>query len=289
MNDLDNCIKEFSLIFTKTLDIEEFCRVGFDLDKQKVDYNNCISLYDIVEKFNMLYVSFKKEYSSLNKFELGKHVEIGNFIKYDDTNFRRLLIYIDDPFIINKEWTDLYLVEKDGNIGSFITNGMNPFDKDYYCYDLDLDKEKVKDYLDLFDKYSIFVYLYYRFRCGLIFSNGTNTLFTNVENENSESRSELLDDLKEFKISIGANYFLGPSHHINIYMNLGNNFGINLDRCKLELFDKLIDAKEEDYLKILKSIYLNAYYLNEYCDRNSSIKRKKLIDAKTLIKLANNK
>ena len=83
MKELEESIKYFNLVFTDTLVSEDFSRVGFDLDKKKVNYDNCISLYDLISKFNKLYSLFKKEYRDLDKLDLGKNVEVLDFSKFD--------------------------------------------------------------------------------------------------------------------------------------------------------------------------------------------------------------
>ena len=43
MNNIDKFIKEMSLIFTNTLTSDDFCYIGFDLDEQKINYDDSIS------------------------------------------------------------------------------------------------------------------------------------------------------------------------------------------------------------------------------------------------------
>ena len=67
MNELDKFIKEINLIFTNTIQSIDFCRVGFDLEDQKINYENTINMYKLVSSFNKLYLPFKKEYDDLEK------------------------------------------------------------------------------------------------------------------------------------------------------------------------------------------------------------------------------
>ena len=57
MNELDKFIKEMNLVFTNTLTRDDFCVVDFDLDKQEINYNNSISLYELLNKFNTVIFS----------------------------------------------------------------------------------------------------------------------------------------------------------------------------------------------------------------------------------------
>lgn len=54
MNELDRFIKEINLVFTNTIQAIDFCRVGFDLEKRKVNYENAINMYKLVSSFNKL-------------------------------------------------------------------------------------------------------------------------------------------------------------------------------------------------------------------------------------------
>ena len=59
--DLEKYIKMCNLCFTRTLNSEDFCRVGFDLNRIKINKHQCKSLYQIISSFNQMYLQFKKE------------------------------------------------------------------------------------------------------------------------------------------------------------------------------------------------------------------------------------
>ena len=276
--ELDKCIKKFSLIYTNTITKLDFCYRGFDLSSIMLNDENSISLYALVENFNKLHLNCKKEYNDLDKFELGKHIEIGHFTKYND-NHRYLLIYIDEPIFNNEQYANLYLEECDNEICSYITNDINPLDSKYYQHEICLDKKRIKEYLDLFEKYSVLLYLYNHFKNEMVFGDGIHTLFTEIKSENGE----FLDNLKKFKFFLGANYFTSADF-LTIYVNLGENFCISTTDCKLEIDNSIISSTEENCLKILKNVFINERYLNTYWDR---VDHKEKICAKSLIKKTN--
>ena len=255
MDKLEKYIKELNLVFTDTVNRLDFCRVDFDSDKAEVNYVDCISLLHLVSSFNKLYLSFKKEYEELEKLNLGKNIEVLNFDKFDfgKDNYRLLTIYIDDPIITNHKDTLLYLREINGKIKSFVTNDANPFDKNYYCEDVILNDEVAKRYLDLFEKYSLLLEIYNHLKNNQLFGDGTNCIFTVIDNYNSN----LLEGLKTFKISIGSTYF-NTEYYAELLINLGENFGIDYDNCKLVLDNEELD--KANYDRLFENVFINKKY-----------------------------
>lgn len=257
MEKLDNYIKECNLVFTDTIDRLDFCRVDFDIDKIKVDYVDSINLLHLVSSFNKLYLSFKKEYDELDKLNLGKTIKILSFEKFDynGDNYRNLILYIDNPFITNHEDTLLYLREINGEIKPFITNNINPFDEKYYRERVKLNNDIAKKYLDLFEKYGLLLETYNHLKNNQIFGDGTNFIFTVIDNGNSN----LLEGLKTFKLSFGSAYF-DAEYYAEFLINLGDNFGLDCDNCKLILDCENIKTDEEVCRKVLNNVYLNRKY-----------------------------
>ena len=257
MEKLDKYIKECNLVFTDTIDRLDFCRVDFDIDKIKIDYIDSINLLHLVSSFNKLYLSFKKEYDELDKLNLGKTIEILSFEKFDynGDNYRNLILYIDNPFITNHENTLLYLREINGEIKPFITNNINPFDEKYYREKVKLNNDIVKKYLDLFEKYSLLLETYNHLKNNQIFGDGTNYIFTVIDNGNSN----LLEGLKTFKFSFGSAYF-DAEYYAEFLINLCDNFGLDYDNCKIVLDCENIKTDEEVCRKVLNNVYLNKKY-----------------------------
>ena len=198
MNELDKFIKEINLVFTNTIQAIDFCRVDFDLEKQKVNYENAINMYKLVSSFNKLYLSFKKEYNDLEKLELGKDLQILNFNQFtiDKEHHRIIDIYITNPIICDHNYTILSICEKNNHIYSFISNRTNPFDKEFYKKDIQLDVNICKKYLDLFEKYQLLFETYNQFKNKFVYDDGINILCTKIE-------GNFLKELTGFEISFG--------------------------------------------------------------------------------------
>lgn len=257
MKKLDKYIKECNLVFTDTIDRLDFCRVDFDIDKAEANYVDSINLLHLVSSFNKLYLSFKKEYDELDKLNLGKTIEILSFEKFDynGDNYRTLILYIDNPIITSHKDTILYLREINDEIKSFVTNNINPFDKKYYCENVKLNNDIAKKNLDLFEKYSLLLETYKHLKNNQIFGDGTNSIFTIIDNGNSN----LLEGLKTFKLSFDSAYF-DAEYYAEFLINLGDNFGLDYDNCKIVLDCENIKTDEEVCRKVLNSVYLNKKY-----------------------------
>ena len=263
MNELDRFIKEINLVFTNTIQAIDFCRVDFDLETQKVNYENAINIYKLVSSFNKLYKSFKKEYDSLEKLELGNHLQILGFSDFNINNdyYRSLTIDILDPLIINKmdpsicacDYTVLYICEKNNNIYCFITNDINPFNKDYYKKEIKLDDTICKKYLDLFEKYKLLLEVYKCLKNKFVYGDGMNVLFTKID-------GNFLNELTGFEVSFGQGSF-NTNYYVNLYLNLVNNLNIDIDKCKIILDSKQIAPNEEIINKFINEVHINKKYL----------------------------
>lgn len=257
MEKLDKYIKECNLVFTDTIDIQDFCRVDFNMNETEVNYQDSISLFHLVTSFNNLYQSFKKEFDKMEKLNLGQTVEVLNFGKFEDNGncYRNLILYIDNPTMTNHKETYLYLREINGEIKPFITNSVNPFVKDEYRENIKLNDEVSKKYLDLFEKYELLLKIYNHLKNSQLFGDGTNSIYTVIDNYNSN----LLEGLKTFKISFCSTYF-NTEYYAEFLINLGDNFGLDYDNCKLIIDCENIKADEKIYKKVLNDVYVNKKY-----------------------------
>ena len=255
MNELDKFIKEINLVFTNTIQAIDFCRVGFDLEKEKVNYENAINLYKLVSSFNKLYLSFKKKYDDLEKLQLGKDLQILNFDKFtiSDEKYRILDIYINEPSICEYDYTILNICEKNNHIYSFISNRINPFDKDFYKKNIKLDVDICKKYLDLFEKYQLLLETYKQLKNKFVYGDGINILCTKID-------GDFLNKLTGFEISFGQGSF-NTDYYVNLYLNLGENLNIDIDKSKIILDNQSITPNKENTNKLLKEVYVNKKYL----------------------------
>lgn len=260
MKELDRYIKQWNLVFTDTSDRLDFCRVDFDIDKTEVNYDGSISLYNLVSSFNKLYLLFKKEYEELEKLNLGKDIEVLSFEKFDynGDDYRSLIFYIDEPTITKHGDTILYLREINGEMKPLVTNNRNPFDKNYYREDIKLNDDIAKKYLDLFEKYSLLLNTYNYLKNRQIFGDGTNGIYTSIDNYNSN----LLKGLNKFKISFGSTYF-DTERFIEILINLGENFGIDYDNSKMILDNEETSIDKETSDRLFANVYVNKKYTKE--------------------------
>ena len=253
-------LKEYNLVFTGTLKREDFCRVDFDINKEKINYDNCISLFELISSFNKLYVMFKKEYDELEKINFGNKITYCDFANYlfDGENYRCLLLYINEPTITKHPDTLLYLREIDGEIKPFVTNNRNIFDKKYYRDNIELDNEISKKYLDLFEKYSVLFDTYNLLKNNCLYGDGTFGIYSSIDNY----KSNILNGLKNIKISFGASYF-NCEYFFNISYNLGEDFGIDYDNCSYIENDEEKSVFENEYDTILQKTFINKKYLKE--------------------------
>ena len=251
MDELDKIIKEFNLIFTGTLTREDTYRKGYD--NTNVDYEDCVSLYEILKTFIETHRQFRKEYDELPKLDLGGFVDIGFSYDYevDGMNCRSLEIYIDEPSIIEKPFTYLTIREEDGKMCSFVTNKENPLSKKYYYKEVTLDEELSKKYLDFFQKYAPLIKFYNYYRTLFDYGDGTYMIMHSLYIHDDT----ILKDMYGFDYFISASYF-NTSYTFNIAINLENDT-IDKEKSYIELEDKRIPVNEEIYEKILKEIYLN--------------------------------
>ena len=274
--DLDKLIKTLNLVYTDTITSKDFCRVGFDINKTDVKYNNSINFYDLIYAFNKLYNSFKKKYDELEKFDFCEEQYPVWFSEFDiDEHYRVLELFVDgcDPNRFPYEDLELNLREVDGKNESYITNSIQYLSSpDCYYEDLELDDNILKKYLDLFGEYNLLMKLFQRLYNGMIFGNGTYTIFTEINSEKKQYGSKL----NSIKLFFGAGYF-NASYYITIVLKLGDTIEFDLDKCKIDLDDEIIPATNEVCSKILKSIFINGKYLVDNRDKEREQKGKESI------------
>ena len=273
MKDIDDIIKRLNLFFTDTVD-KNSCNIN-DLKKIENNTDNCISLYNLIEYFNKLYLAFINEYYKSKIIDLGEDIIIVDFIKSIELLYRELLVYVHNPNMIDETSAFLHLIDYDNHISSYVSNGMNIFDKRYYC-NVDLDKEEIRKFIDLFDKYNILFILFNNLKNNMIYGDGTHFMFSKIEYK----EENILKGLNTLNFKIGFNDKKN-SFNLSICINLGNNFGIDYKNSKIDLYNLDIKYNNEDLLKILKNVFVNEKYLNSYSDR---VNKKESVNIKLLSK-----
>lgn len=257
MKDLKYLQKELNAIFTNTLNKRDFCALDFDIAKVAINYENTISLYKLASSFNELYLKFKKEYDQLDKlYECGKF-NILTFDKYvyNNINYRTLIVDVSNDNIGYERASLLFLKEKNQEIKTYVTNNIifNPDNKGYYRENLNLDSSKVKAYLDLCEKYQVLFEPYNCLKNKFIFGDGTNVLFSKIV-------GSLANGLDYFEFEYGSVY-INASYTIKLFINLGENFGIDYSKSEVIWNEEKIDV-DKKVLKILfNETYINQSYL----------------------------
>lgn len=252
MEELNRCIKKWNLVFTDTLTSRDFCRVGFDLNREEVDYSDSMSLFNFIASFNKLYVLFKEDYDQLEKMNIGKEIYPLSFQKFtsDNDDYRLLILFVDRPTITSHKRTILYLREINGKMEPFVTDDYNS-----YRENVVLDNTKAQAYLDLFEKYSLLLETYNYLDNRQMFGDGTNSMFTVID----DYQSNLLEGLKKFNLRISSSYF-DTGYYVDLSINLGDNFGIDYGNCRMLVDDEDVSVDAETYDKIFSSTYINKKY-----------------------------
>lgn len=257
MNELNECLKYFNLAYTETLDLNEYYGKDIDIDNIDIDTTNCISLYNLIYSINKMHCLFKKEYEELEKLDLGDDIKILGFNKFEH-QLRVLDMLVYKPKMLNTNYTYLYLREVNGVSMPYITNEISIHsDNGFYRKTIKLPAKTVKKYLDLFEKYELLLKLYKYLNNRIIFNDGTYMLYTRIESTNDG----ILNDFVSFKIGMDENHFMKPGSHININVNLRNDFSIDLERCNVALNENEISLNSDEYVNILKNTYINGKYL----------------------------
>ena len=146
---------------------EEYHEYNERVDKQPLNYNDCLTFMEIAKKYNDLYVAFMKDYEALPvKLDLGKELDIqcyreGNYVE----GFGRtasLFVYENNQIPGNNCSAEFTIMERKNEISCSLCNRFNHsiFDKDYFYEKLDIDPEILKSYLDLFSKHQEFIKLF---------------------------------------------------------------------------------------------------------------------------------
>ena len=260
MNKLDDCIKEFNLVLTNTIEKQDYCQKGFSFDKAEICFDDCVSLYDVADIFNKSYQAFKKAYESMDQINFGENVKVCNYFEgpIDEDYYKTLILIINKPSFVNHENDYLYINDKNGEIETFVVNSFNPFIKGYYCTNVDLDKEKCKKYVDLFSKYYPVVKFHDKNRLEALFGDGTHFVNLKMNSKNGN----ILNGIDSIEFYLGSTFFLVPGDNITISVDLGENLGINPSLSDILLGYDQIKTNEDNLIKILKNVYIHKQYLN---------------------------
>ena len=244
---------------------EDYDDESFANDVQ-INYDNCVSLFSLASSFNSLYISFKKELDRLPKLDIGSKVDVIKFLKrksYRNLKHELVLDNVKESrklelFICNPIFADLpagtkstyfYLEEQDDQIVAYATNNLY-HDDSFFIKDVDFDKKIAKQYLDLFEKYNLLLEIYHSLKGCILYGNGDTMLSINID----DWKSNLLRGLNELTVSTSTN--CGESY-TEIVLKLGEDFGIEYNKCKMEYELEPMEITKEDYSNVLTNVYVN--------------------------------
>jgi len=266
---LERFIYEFNLASTMVVkdNVEWAYVLNNNIDK-KIDYDNSISFYHLVDFFNKLYLKFKKDYEQLDKWNLGEYIKVLDVYSNEDENdlYRSLVFYIDNPdkMIGDYDETLLYVVEKNREIYGRITNNLNYFDKNYYNRKINIDVDKASKYLDFFLKYKLFIDAFDYFRNRTILGNGTTMIFSKID-------GDIFDSGCRFELSFG-NAFFNYEDYIKVVFELGSELIINYDDSMVKVESNMIDDKKDIINRLINNLYIHNSKLSKLYD-NDNIKK----------------
>ncbi len=258
MYKFEKFVRLLNFVFTKTIDERAAFNKNYDLSYRRIHYNNCYSLKNILDLFIFTHNKFKEEYDNLDKFDLGKVTEFEFTNLYNkDGYYRRLETYINNPSFIDLPDINLIMHENDGEIKCFITDE-DYNDIDYIYNKISLSDEKVKGYLDLFEKYQPFLEFYKKCHNSLMVRGDLYCLYICL---NSKSENVLDDiDKMSFYISVGSKIINDNSIYISYDLK---NDSIDLSSSSVLINKRKYKLNENEFLNLLSSIYVSKDNINK--------------------------
>ncbi len=258
--DLTNFIYDFNLVTTLTVkDPYEVCTVINNGRKRDINYDDSVSLYDIVNKFNTAYLAYDLESEQLLDIlkTLGREVLYGYHSISGD--FALLILEVIAPsFETFKDGnTIVNFVRRDGDdYFANVDNGKKRFSREFKSKGMDIEREKIKECLDIVRNNDLFLECFRELRNKFIFGNGTTVLFSKID-------GEVFDKLSTFTLSFGNGY-LNSNDFIEVKFKLGEKLRILYGSSKVTLDDEDIKNKEEKKRiidELLDGLYMNCEYL----------------------------
>lgn len=166
MDSLKECI-DYHNHFT-TMSHKESCMLKYKNSfKENIELDKCISLKSFLYSFGKMYKSFKCDYKTLPKFDLGESFEVWD---YSNANEEEATIYIINPVISNTDSCYLNIVrDNKNNINCYVSTD----DHEYYFRNnkINLDNNFCISYLNFIEKYYHFIECYSLSKGNVMFSN----------------------------------------------------------------------------------------------------------------------
>lgn len=273
--DLSTFIYDFNLVTTLTVrDIYECCSAINNGRKIKINYQNCISLYGLVEIFNKSYMKYIEDKDNFKNIlsQLGKEIRYCHHSVSDDFTSIYLEVFETYPNIFSEKYSIIYFVNNDGNYYVSANNGRRMFDKQYKSTRVDLDECSIISCLDFVKKHNLFLEGLRDLEEKFVFGNGTSVLFTKID-------GDMFDKLSTFTLTFGNSY-MNSTDYIEVKFRLGESLEIIYDESKVTMDDEEIldsEIKKKIINELISEIYINCDKLNGLYkqDNQEHILRKK--------------
>ena len=253
---MQNFIQTFNTYATNTVkNTNEFSRE----ENIVIDYTNCVSLKEVMDTFNKLYLDFMADYATMPKLNYAFYE---NFVSFEE-NTLFMALYNVKGIIDKDEYKNFIIEEKDGSIEAYLFNQ----DKSYNKKVDDISKYVLRGYYNLAKKHEVFLKTCEHFFNKLIFCRGNGI--------NSSLSIKLVGNpflfCNKLNISFGnidytngawidATYDLGPNYKLE-NINVMEGY-YDTDKTQAETLDYLL---EHCYISNERLPEISNYILDEKC------------------------
>lgn len=259
--DLKDFIYDFNLVSTLTAkEVYESCSIINNGREKDINYQDCISLYEIVSIFNDEYLNYIKDQKELKRITslLGKDVVYGNHGV--SGNFTFLLLGVHNPYpdIFDEDYGEIYIANKDEEYFVSVNNGRKWSDSKYKYKIASFNIEIIKSCLDIVRRNNLFLEGYRDLVNKFVLGNGTTVAYAKID-------GDILDKLDTFTLTFGNSY-MNSSDYIEVKFRLGEKLEVLYDESKVILHDEEIndsDRKKKIIQELISSIYIHSDKLND--------------------------
>lgn len=272
---LNAFIYDFNLVTTGTVkDIYDSCFVINNGRKKKIDYQNCISLYDLIYIFNLAYIKYLEDKDSIKNIlsQLGDDIRYCFHSVSKDFNSLCLEVLKTYPNIFEEEYSIINFINSNDLYYVMANNGRRLFDKKYKSERVDLDSESISTCIDFVKKHNLLLECYRDLGNKFVFGNGTTVLFTKID-------GDILDDLSTITLAFGNSY-MNSTDYIEVKFKLGKKLEILYSESKVTMADEEVidpNLKKNIINELISEIYINIDKLNGLFkqDKEEFVLRKK--------------
>lgn len=259
--DLKDFIYDFNLVSTLTInDVCESCSVINNGRNRDINYQDCISLFEIVSMFNEEYLKYINDQKELKKIVslLGRNVVYGNHGVSGDFTFLLLGVYNPNQDVFDEDYGEVYIANKKDEYFVSVNNGRKWSDPKYKYKIASFNVDIIKRCLDIVSRNNLLLEGYRDLANKFVLGNGTTVVFTKID-------GDVLDKLDTFTITFG-NSFMNSSDYIEVKFKLGKTLEILYGDSRVVMHDKEIndlDRKKNIINELLSGIYVNSNKLSE--------------------------